>query len=44
MQPNIFQIFLIWLVPISVELLVGWIFISTVRRVEARNRKADKVD
>lgn len=39
MQPNILQVFLVWLIPIGIELLIGWAFVATVRRAEARNER-----
>lgn len=38
MEPNILQIMMIWTIPISVELLVVWFFVSTVKRVESKEK------
>lgn len=38
MELNILQIMMIWTIPISIELLVVWFFVSTVKMVESKEK------
>lgn len=41
MQPNILQIFLIWLIPISIELFIGWVLFRTASNSDFKGEKGD---
>lgn len=41
MEHNIFQIFLIWLIPASIELSIAFFLIKIVKDAERRSFKSD---
>lgn len=36
MLPEVIKVLLVWLIPISIELLIVWFFVATVKRAERR--------